>query len=178
MADGVDRQDTGSGSGSGLGARAGRGLRIALGVSLALNLLVVGVVAGAFLREGGPRDRMVRDLDLGPLTDAFRAEDRMAMRREFIRRMPALRDMRDAMQQDFGALLAVLRREPFDRAAAQGVLENQRQRMQERVDLGQELILDRLAAMSPEARAGFADQLERRLRRGGPGDGPAAQGQD
>lgn len=150
---------------------SGRGLRVALGISVALNLLVVGLVAGAVLRDGGPRERMVRDLDLGPFTEAFRDADRDALRRDFVARMPALRDMRAAMREDFQALLAVLRTEPFDAAAAQAILENQRGRMQARVDLGQELILDRLAAMTPEDRAAFADRLERRLRHGG-GPGP------
>ena len=148
------------------GRTSGRGIRIALGVSVALNLLVAGLVAGAFLRDGGPRDRMVRDLDLGPFTEAFRPEDRDALRRDFVERMPAMRDMRSEMREDFAALLSVLRTEPFDTDAARAVLERQRGRMQERVDLGQALILERLAAMSPADRAGFADRLERRLRFG------------
>lgn len=146
---------------------AGKGLRIALGLSVAFNMLVVGLVAGAVLRDGGPRDRMVRDLDLGPFTEAFRPEDREEMRRAFIARMPALRDMRQAMRGDFAALLEVLRSEPFDVEAARAILRQQRGRMQERVDLGQSLILDRLASMTPDDRAAFADRLERRLRFGG-----------
>jgi len=149
--------------------KAGRGIRIALGISVALNLLVAGLVAGAVLRDGGPRDRMVRDLDLGPFTEAFRPEDRDALRREFIARMPGMRDMRQEMRGDFGALLDVLRAEPFDLDAARAILDRQRGRMQERVDLGQALIVDRLAAMSAEERAAFADRLERRLRFGGRG---------
>ena len=52
--------------------------------------------------------------------------------------------------------------------AGGGGLDPRRQqaRMQERLVLGQDLLLERLAAMSPEARAEFADRLERRLRRG------------
>jgi len=146
----------------------GKGLRIALGVSVALNLLVAGLVA--MLRDGGPHDRMVRDLDFGPFTEALTREDREALRRDFLQRAPGLRDMRAQMRQDFGALLTALRSDPFDPAALRGLLANQQARMTERIALGQELMVERLSAMSPEARARFADRLEERLRRGPRGD--------
>lgn len=145
---------------------AGRGLRVALGISVALNLLVAGLVAGAVLRDGGPRDRMVRDLDFGPFTEALSPEDRAALRQDFMGQMPDLRAVRREMRGDLEALLAVLRVEPFDRAAAAAVLERHGERVRSRTELGQTLLLDRFAAMSPEARDAFADRLERRLRRG------------
>lgn len=153
-----------------------RGLRIALGLSVALNLLVAGVVAGAFLRDGGPRDRMVRDLDLGPFTEALSQADRAAIRRDFVARMPAMGEARRAMRAEFGALLQLLRAEPFDPDAVRQVLAGYRARMQERVDLGQDLLLERLAAMTPAARQAFADRLEDRLRRGPGRDGAAREG--
>ena len=70
-------------------AASGKGLRIALGISVALNLLVVGLVAGALLRDGDPRARMVRDLDFGPFTEALSPRDREALRRSFVERAPA-----------------------------------------------------------------------------------------
>lgn len=143
-----------------------RGLRIALGISVALNLMVVGLVAGAILRDGGPRERMVRDLDLGPFTEALSPEDRDALRRDFVAQMPEMREMRRSMRAEFKTLLGLLRAEPFDPEAMRQALAGQRARMQERVDLGQELLLQRLAAMTPEARQAFADRLEERLRRG------------
>ena len=148
-----------------------RGLRIALGISVALNLLVAGLVVGAILRDGGPRDRMVRDLDLGPFTEALSQEDRAAIRRDFVARMPELREVRRAMRAEFGALLEVLRAEPFDPEAMRAVMAGQRMRMQERLDLGQDLLVQRLAEMTPEARQAFADRLEERLRRGPRGGG-------
>lgn len=147
-----------------------RGLRIAFGVSVALNLLVLGVVAGAILRDGGPRDRMVRDLDLGPFTEALSQADRAAIRRDFVARMPEFREARRAMRGELRDLLVLLRSEPFDPEAMRQVMAGQRARMQERVDLGQELLLQRLSAMTPEARQDFADRLEDRLRRGSRGD--------
>lgn len=151
--------------------RSLRGLRIALAVSVALNLLVAGVVAGAILREGGPRDRMVRDLDLGPFTEALSQADRAAIRRDFLARMPEMREARRAMRADFEALLALLRAEPFEADSLRQVMAGHRARMQERLDLGQDLLLQRLEAMPPEARRAFADRLEDRLRRGPRGAG-------
>ncbi|MEN9411476.1 MAG: hypothetical protein RL216_3450 [Pseudomonadota bacterium] len=144
----------------------GKGLRIALGVSVALNLLVAGLVAGAMLREGGPRDRMLRDLDFGPLTEALSDADRDALRRAFVARSGGFRDVRAEMRADFDALLRALRVEPFDAEAVRGLLLGQQARVQDRLMLGQDLLLERLTAMSPAARAEFADRLEQRLRRG------------
>ena len=145
--------------------KAGRKLRIALAVSVALNLLIVGLVAGAMLR-GGPPDRMVRDLDFGPFTEALTSEDRDALRRDFIRQAPDLRDMRRQMRDDFRSVLAALRADPFDAEALRDVVANQGDRMAARLALGQDLILARIAAMTPAERAAFADRLERRLERG------------
>ena len=146
--------------------RAGRGLRWVLAVSVALNLAVVGLVAGAMLREGGPHGRMVRDLDFGPFTEALTEGDREALRRAFMARMPEMRDMRAAMRADFAALLAALRAEPFDAAALQGAVANQAGRMQRRLEVGQQIMLERIAAMTVADRRAFADRLEARLRDG------------
>lgn len=148
-------------------ARSGRGLRIALGVSVALNLLVAGLVAGALLRDGDPRARMVRDLDFGPFTEALSPKDREALRRDFLTRAPEMRDVRRQMRADLGAFLQILRSDPLDAEALAGVLANQRERLSRRVDLGQDLLLERLAGMTRDERLAFADRLERRLRRGG-----------
>ncbi|MEY4871132.1 MAG: hypothetical protein RLZZ563_462 [Pseudomonadota bacterium] len=145
---------------------AGRGLRVALAVSVALNLLILGLVAGAVLRDGGPHGRMVRDLDFGPFTEALTPEDRDALRRDFLRQAPDLRDMRRQMRDDFATLLEALRAEPFDVEALRGVVANQGDRMAARLELGQDLMLARIAAMTPAERAAFADRLERRLERG------------
>ncbi|NBE06399.1 periplasmic heavy metal sensor [Paragemmobacter ruber] len=158
-------------------ARSGKGLRIALALSVALNLLVVGVVAGALLRDGDPRGRVVRDLDFGPFTEALSPRDREALRREFVARAPEMREIRQEIRADLETLLGVLRREPFDAATLQAVMDSQQGRMARRIEIGRELLIERLAMMSPEERAAFADRLEQRLRRGG-GQGRPANGAD
>ncbi|MES2968240.1 MAG: periplasmic heavy metal sensor [Pseudomonadota bacterium] len=143
----------------------GRGLRIALAVSVAINLAILGLAAGAML-GGGPHERMVRDLDFGPFTEALSEGDRAALRRDFFRGSPDLMDMRRQMKGDLEAVLAALRADPFDAEALRDVMARQRSRMADRLDLGQTLIFDRVAAMDAAERAAFADRLERRLLRG------------
>ena len=159
-------------------AKVGKGLRIALGVSVAVNLLILGLVAGALLRDGGPRERLVRDLDFGPFTEALSPEDRDALRRAYVARSPDLGGMRQEMRSDLEAFLAALRAEPFDPAALARVMENQQGRMARRIELGQDLLLERLTAMDGRERGAFADRLERRLRRGGGPEGGRDGGHD
>jgi len=146
--------------------RPGKGLRIALALSVALNLAFLGMAAGAFIR-GGPPDRMARDLDFGPFAEAFSREDRAELRRGFFQRAGDMRDMREAMRADMAGLVAVLRSEPLDRAELDRLLARQGARLAERLELGQALVVERIAAMSAADRAAFADRLERALEKGG-----------
>jgi uncharacterized membrane protein len=145
-------------------------IKALLVVSLALNLAVAGLVAGVFLRMGGgsPHGLAVRDLGFGPFSEALDDADRAALRLHFAERAPDLRDLRQSLRRDGAEVLAALRAEPFDAARLTEVLKRQGERIAERLDLGQELLAERIAAMSPEARLAFADRLERSLtRRGG-----------
>lgn len=142
--------------------RSGRGLKIALGLSLALNLAVIGTVAGALLRDGGP-GRMPRELGLGPFTEAFSPKDRQAMRQAFMSHageMGGMRAMRDEQRADQQALIAALRATPFDPAAFQAAVNAQGKRITDRIALGQTLMAERILAMTPDERAAFADRLE------------------
>jgi uncharacterized membrane protein len=155
----------GAGSGAGTATSAGKGLRIALAVSVALNLLIVGIVAGAMLRDGGQYGR-IGEVDFGDFAEALSLEDRSALRRAFIARAPEMRDTRRQMREDFQDLLAAIRAEPFDAAALRAAMTGQAERMTQRLQLGQKLVMERLEAMSPEDRAEFATRLEDRLRLG------------
>lgn len=148
--------------------RSGRGLRWALGISLALNLAVVGMVAGAMLRDGpGMRGAMVRDLGFGPFTEALSREDRRALRQALFERAPEIRQARQQRQEDLQALVAILWAEPFDAAALAAAMAEQEARMVGQLRLGQTVLQERIAAMTPEARRGFAERLEDGLSHGG-----------
>lgn len=149
-------------------APSGRWVRVALAVSLAFNLGIVGIVAGAIFRDGPKRHDgiIARELGFGPFTDALSKEDREALRSAFIAAAPAMRDGHRAMQADFGDLLAQLRAVPFDANELRVVFDRQNARNAERLDLGQRLIFDLLVGMKADARKAFADRLEQSLAKG------------
>lgn len=138
-------------------------VKILLAVSLAANLAVAGLAAGAFLRHGPPRDR---DIGLGPLAQAMTRDDWKAMRPAFLERHPDLKAGPAVLRGDFAALLAALRGEPFDPAALDGALEGIASRNADRLASARAVIADHLKAMTPAARAAYADRLERVLERG------------
>ncbi len=137
-------------------------MKVALGVSLALNLAVAGVLVGGALRShhDGPRQNMVRELNFGPFTDALSTADRQALRADFFARAPEWRQARLQMRGDMSAILTALRADPFDPAALAVAITKQSDRISRQISLGQELLSQRIAAMTPQERAGFADRLE------------------
>ncbi|MBC7138320.1 MAG: periplasmic heavy metal sensor [Defluviimonas sp.] len=156
--------------------RSPRWMRILLVASLALNLAGIGMVAGAVLGHSRRPDRpmMVHDLGFGPYTEALSREDRRALRNAFLERAPDLRRLRALMKADFDRLLTILRNEPYDAEAAAGVIAAQAERARRGFDLGHELLLERLKAMTPEERRAFAARLEQAMTRpsGHPGNRP------
>jgi uncharacterized membrane protein len=140
-----------------------KGLLIA---SLALNLLIVGVIAGGVLnRHWRGSHAMGHDVGFGPFTEALSQDDRAAIRKAFLTTAPGHRAMRQEIRQDMADLVAILRADPLDAAAAGSILEMQNQRIVDRLGLGRRLLLDRISAMSPEARTEFADRVEQALDR-------------
>lgn len=148
-------------------------VKVLLAVSLALNLAVLGLVAGAGLRAektwhtGSPDHarNVVRDLGLAPIIGAFPPEMRREMAREFRDRSGPPRADRLALAAELEDALGVLRSEPFDRAALEGLLNRQRDRVAARLSAGRDVVLDRIEAMSAQERVAFADKLEKSLAR-------------
>lgn len=150
-------------------ARSGsRWMRAALIASLALNLGIIGMVAGAMFKTGGPRhaESMVKDVGFGAFTEALSKEDRASLRRAFLSDAPEFRDGRRDMRADFSDLLDKLRAEPFDAEELRAVLRRQHERNAERLELGQSLIYELMVAMAPDERQKFADRLEQSLSKG------------
>ncbi len=142
----------------------GRKVRIVLVISLALNLLVVGVIAGGLLSGRGPGgDGRRVDLSLGPYARALDPHDVDAIRAEMRGRGLDLRRDRRAMIEDTRSFVAALRAVPYDPEKTAEILLRQRGRVAQFQALGQDLVLDRIAQMSAETRAAFADRLEREM---------------
>ncbi len=141
-----------------------RWMRIALFASLAVNLLIVGLVAGA-LWHGG-RMMPPREAGFGPFEAALDKDDRAALRRAFVARAGELGRPRREMRAQMNAILAALRATPFDAAALSQAMEAAVARTEARLQLGQSLMADHLTALTDAERAAFADRLEAALRRG------------
>jgi len=130
--------------------------RIVLLASLAVNLLVVGLVAGALL----DRDDRRPGFRGQPLVSALPDADRAALRDELGR--PDREDRRAR----FRALLDAIRAEPFDAAALRDLLATERARGQDRAARFETAIIARLSGMDAAARADYARRLEQMIRRG------------
>lgn len=147
--------------------------KIILVLSLGLNLVFLGLIGGAFLRDGPPgRPTTVRELTFGSLTEALSKDDREALRRSFQQSAPDLRGQRREMESDVAEFLTVLRAPDFQRDKVEALFLRNDERMDRRHALGQSLMLDLLAAMTPDARSAYADRLELAMKRGRKPGGP------
>jgi uncharacterized membrane protein len=143
-----------------------RGLRWLLIASLGLNLLVAGVVVGEMVSGPMGRRGPSVELALGPFARALAPEDRRAIARDLLDRAD-LRDLRRTeRQEDMTALAAALRADPFEREAVAALMQAQRDKVRTLEAEVEAALLDRLVAMTPEERAGFADRIEAEAGRG------------
>ncbi len=138
--------------------------RIALAVSVALNLAVAGLAAGAWMKDG-PKRGLPRELSFGPFSDALSPEDHHALRAALKDRAEGFRSEREAARSELASLLVALRATPFDPSAVEMSLAAISTRSAERLELGRTLIGERILAMSDADRKTFADRLERGLKR-------------
>lgn len=143
------------------GPAAPRWMRILLVVSLALNLLVAGLLVGAALGEGGPgRGPRPAELALGPLARALDEGDRRAILQD-LHGHPGLQGLgRDRRNAGLREIAAALRADPFEPDRAKAALAAQAEEIAHAQSAVQDALIARLAAMSPEARRAFADRLE------------------
>ncbi len=147
----------------------GRKTRILLAVSLALNLAIVGVMAGGMLRgrlHGGSM-QMGQDLGFGVIAEALRPEDRRALRQALIAHAPDLRDAQQNKLKDAANLLATLRSVPFDPQSLNAALVTQQDRLAAQLSIGRDVLASYLGSLSDEERLAFAERLEKGLRKKG-----------
>lgn len=145
------------------GQKASPWLKRGLILSLAVNLLLAGLLAGAFAR-GHMLAMRPGGAGFGPLGMALSREDRRALRDRFAGEGQDWKAFRAAGQRDFSDLATIIAADPFDRAAAAAVLDRQAGALAQRMTAARGLLLDRIAAMTPAERAAFADRLRAALR--------------
>lgn len=156
------------------GAKSRRWPKVLLTLSLMANLAVVGVIAGAHFRDDRdvrrlpPPDRSaMRDIGIGPLIDAMPRAARARAGAQLRAQGDGWRMDRASLQAEFDRMVTVLKAEPYDPAALEALLSAQHDRVTTRVEAGRAIMLEQIAAMSPEERTEFADRLARGLSRYG-----------
>lgn len=132
-------------------------LRIVFGISLALNLLVIGLVVGAVVRFGGIEGRRPPPHSMGAaMYRELPQADRKALREASQRRTNHSMESRVA---EADAIAAALQADPFDRGAVQVVLDEQAQHRIGWQKTAQLAWLDRVSQMSVSNRSDYADRL-------------------
>ena len=72
----------------------------------------------------------------------------------------------DQMRAEGAALVALLRADTLDLSKLRELMQAQQGRMVDRIEMGRDLVAERIAAMSAEDRRAFADRLERAFQHG------------
>lgn len=145
-----------------------RRLKITLGLSLALNLAVVGVIAGAMVRHGEGGAPGARHASFGayglPYVIALSRSDRRALGREV--RSGAGWPDRATRRAHYDEVLGALRATPFDKDALAGTVARQAETTIAVQKTAQSAWLEMVAGMSDGDRRAYADAVEQVLNRG------------
>lgn len=142
-------------------------VKVLLGLSLALNLAVVGLVAGFVLR-GGPLGGKAPAMGYAmPYVIALPKEDRRAV-------FGAVRDDRDlpgrgARRAAYRDMVALLSADTLDIDAVQALLARQSGDVDKVQAVAQSAWLEKVAAMSREERQAYAARVQEVVKRGGRG---------
>ena len=143
--------------------------QIVLVVSLALNLLFVGLVGGAFLRGGGAPPRGF-DLQLGPLSDALSRTDRRKISDQIRRDIGRSGLSRNERRAAFEALVSAVEAQPFDPELLTRLIEDQQSRTTNLRTTALSAFVGHLTEMTAQERQTFAQNLRegvKRFREGG-----------
>lgn len=147
--------------------KSGRGIRILLFASLALNLLIIGTVAGALLSGGprGPDPRRSAEGAMFPLIRALPSESRDGLRDRYRETSRSYGDRKTERAAQRTEILALLRADPFDATAFATYLDTQFARARERGVAGRSALVEQIEALSASERQAYADRLEDYLSR-------------
>lgn len=143
---------------------APRWMRLLLVASLALNLLVVGVVAG-FAIKGGPDGHSGPPGGMGAMHRALSDAERADLKRRMIREFRDRKEDRAAVRREMAGLVELLRADAFDPAAAADRMARVRALFNGRVTAAQDLLIGYWIEMTPSERAAYADRLEQEMER-------------
>ncbi|MEM1430680.1 MAG: periplasmic heavy metal sensor [Pseudomonadota bacterium] len=147
---------------------------MALVVSVGLNLVILGLIAGAAMDHRRAETRpepaaMARELGLGPYARALSPDRQLELggkvaaraRQNAGDRPPLRRELRAGLRN----MLQELRSDDFDADRVAALLARQNGAIEVRRRSGQESLVEILSDMSPDERLAYADRLEQMLRR-------------
>ncbi len=143
--------------------RVPRWIKIVLGLSLALNLLIIGAVAGTAWRVSKGGDRAGPPAGGYVFVWALERADRQEILSEFRLKNRATHQDRRVMMQE---VLEVLRADDFDPATLDGLLSEEASRGAGVREGVQAKVLEKISAMDRDARLAYAERLEEKLQRG------------
>ncbi|WP_299830758.1 periplasmic heavy metal sensor [uncultured Roseobacter sp.] len=150
--------------------RISRRIKVILGLSLALNLAVVGLIAGTALRHGDEKRGGPRSAGFGAYGLPYMIALPQEERRSVIQAVRAGKkgDLPDraARRALYLETLATLRATPFDAQALSDVVTRQAQTAIRVQQVAQNAWLEVVANMSDAERAAYAEEIEEVLRRG------------
>jgi uncharacterized membrane protein len=145
---------------------------VLLALSLTMNLAVIGLIAGAHLRDDRdtrrfpPPDRTIlSESGFRPFFEAMPRDARMRLGTALRAQSGQLRPDRAVLAVELRDMIAVMRAVPYDPAALEALLTAQHDRVQARFVAGREILSEQIAAMTPAERRNFADRLEQRFAR-------------
>lgn len=165
MTGGSPPKNAGAGSG-----RCPKWVRVALFLSVALNLLVVGAIAGAVMHNDGRHGRPATlhgnlDASVRPFAQALTAQQRKAVGEALRENGPRVQAGAGAVRARLEEMLAVLRADEFSAEAFSDSIMAARAGLNEQQDLAFGAMIAQISAMDMEERMEFADRLERSFRR-------------
>ncbi|MEM6759357.1 MAG: periplasmic heavy metal sensor [Pseudomonadota bacterium] len=144
-------------------------MRALLLISLAMNLAIVGLVAGFLLRDSGPIRGGGPGASFGlPYLIALERDDRRAVM-DRVRGDDALPNRR-MRRAHFEQMITLIRAEPLDRAAVEELLTRQTRTAAAVQLAAQAEWVAQLESMGQEARMAYADRIETVLKRGPKGN--------
>ncbi len=143
--------------------KSSRILKLVLLVSLGINLAIGGLALGVWAFDK-PRRPPSPDA-VAFLSFALPKEHRDALREQLVSRRAELRANRAAINQLRRQMIVVLEEEPFDLAAVEDILQQQRARFLALGELAHSALLERIEMLTPEERAEYVRSLKRQQRR-------------
>jgi uncharacterized membrane protein len=132
--------------------------RIVLVGSLALNLLMVGAVGGAFLRSGGGPPRGF-ELQLGPLSDVLSPKDRRQIGDQIRRGIGRQGQSRTARREAFESLVLAVAAQPFDPETLAASIRDQQKQQDNVREAALDVFVAHLTNMTAVERSDFANKL-------------------